>query len=84
MKKGNWITEQAKVSFKDLDSDKFQFIMESIPYIPMTKQTRYETLIQLYTMQGQYKFQVPLVTEDDILEELPVTAVQKAKNETTY
>lgn len=76
---GLWITEQAKISFKDLDPDKFQFIMESIPYIPMTKQTRYETLIQLYTLQGQYNFQVPLVTEDDILEELPVTAVQKAK-----
>lgn len=76
---GNWVTTQAKIAFKDIKTDNFSYKLESLPYLPMSKQSRYEALIQLYQFQGQYRFQVSLVTEDDILDELPINPIQKSK-----
>ena len=55
------------------------FVLESKPYLPMTKETIFETMKQLYEMQGQYQFQVPLIMEEDLVEELPISAIKKHK-----
>lgn len=79
VRRNNFVKEQVDIVFKEIDPDDFNFTLESKPYLPMTKQTRFETLKQLYEMQGQYKFQIPLIQEEDLVNELPVSSVQKSK-----
>jgi len=79
VRRNNFVKEQVDLVFKDIKPDDFNFTLESKPYLPMTKQTRFETLKQLYEMQGQYKFQIPLIQEEDLINELPVSSVQKSK-----
>ena len=66
-----------KVNLVDLK--KMSFILESKPYLPMTKKTLFETLKQLYEMQGQYQFQIKLIQEEDLLDELPVDPIRRSK-----
>lgn len=79
VRRNNFVKQQVDLVFKDINPDDFNFTLESKPYLPMTKQTRFETLKQLYEMQGQYKFQIPLIQEEDLINELPVSSVQKSK-----
>lgn len=77
--KNNFVKEMANISIKELDIEDFNFILESKPYLPMTKQTRFEVLKQLYEMQGQYQFQIKLLQEEDLIDELPVDPIRKSK-----
>jgi len=79
VRRNNFVKEQVDLVFDKVDPDKFNFTLESKPYLPMTKQTRFETLKQLYEMQGQYRFQIPLIQEEDLINELPVSSTQKSK-----
>jgi hypothetical protein len=79
VRENNFIKKMAKMSLKEVDFQDFTFILESKPYLPMTKQTRFETLKQLYEMQGQYNFQIKLIQEEDLLDELPVDPIRKSK-----
>ena len=77
--KNNFLKEQVDLSLQNLDLEEFTFILESKPYLPLTKQTRFETLKALYEMQGQYNFQIKLIQEEDLIEELPISAIKKSK-----
>jgi hypothetical protein len=77
--KNNFIKEMVKVNLKDVDLNKMSFILESKPYLPMTKKTLFETLKQLYEMQGQYQFQIKLIQEEDLLDELPIDPIRRSK-----
>ena len=79
IKVGGFLGEETEKVFKDLKDKEVMFYLESKPYLPMTKETLFETMKQLYEMQGQYQFQVPLIAEEDLVEELPVSAVKKHK-----
>lgn len=76
---GNRIAKQAKITFKDIEENGYSYTLESMSYVPMTKETLFEKMMQLYQYQGQYQFSIPLITEEDLLEELPVSPVKKAK-----
>lgn len=77
--RNNFVKEMVKVNLKDVDLKKVTFILESKPYLPMTKKTLFETLKQLYEMQGQYNFQIKLIQEEDLLDELPVDPIRRSK-----
>lgn len=79
VQRNNFVKEMAEVSLKDISMEDFNFVLESKPYLPMTKQTRFETLKQLYEMQGQYNFQIKLIQEEDLLDELPIDPIRKSK-----
>ena len=76
---GKFIAEQANIEFNKLDKDSLSYILESKPYVPMTKDTLFNQMLQIYQYQGQYGFQIALITEDDLLEELPISPVKKSK-----
>ena len=76
---GTYLGEETEKVFKDLKDSEVMFVLESKPYLPMTKETIFETMKQLYEMQGQYQFQVPLIMEEDLVEELPISAIKKHK-----
>jgi hypothetical protein len=77
VRRNNFVHEQAELVFADIKAKDIMFTIEAKPYLPMTKQTLFEALIRLYEMQGQYQFQVPLIQEEDLLAELPVSATKK-------
>ena len=79
VKNKDFLETKVKETLKDIDVDKFNFLLESKPFLPMTKETLFEKLKALYEMQGQYNFQIKLLQEEDLIEELPVSAIKKSK-----
>lgn len=77
--RNNFVKEQVDLIFNEINVKDFNFVLESMPYMPLTKRTRFETIKQLYEMQGQYNFQIKLIQEEDIIEELPISAIKKSK-----
>lgn len=79
VKDKDYVGEKAKETISKIDLNKFNFVLESKPFLPMTKETLFEKLKMLYEMQGQYNFQIKLLQEEDLIEELPVSAIKKSK-----
>lgn len=76
---GGYKDVDGKKVFKDLKDIDFKFLLESKPYVPMTKETLFEVMVRLYEMQGQYQFQIPLILEEDLIDEMPIPAVKKQR-----
>lgn len=76
---GGYVDKDGRKTFKDLKNIDFKFLLESKPYVPMTKETLFEVMVRLYEMQGQYNFQIPLIMEEDLIDEMPLPAVKKER-----
>lgn len=76
---GGYLDKDGKKVFKELKDVEFKFVLESKPYVPMTKETLFEVMVRLYEMQGQYKFQIPLILEEDLIDEMPIPAIKKER-----
>lgn len=76
---GGYVDKDGRKTFKDLKNIDFKFLLESKPYVPMTKETLFEVMVRLYEMQGQYNFQIPLIMEEDLIDEMPLPAVRKER-----
>lgn len=76
---GGYVDKDGRKTFKDLKDIDFKFLLESKPYVPMTKETLFEVMVRLYEMQGQYNFQIPLIMEEDLIDEMPLPAVRKER-----
>ena len=76
---GGYVDKDGRKTFKDLKDIDFKFLLESKPYVPMTKETLFEVMVRLYEMQGQYNFQIPLIMEEDLIDEMPLPAVKKER-----
>lgn len=76
---GGYLDVDGKKTFKELKDIEFKFLLESKPYVPMTKETLFEVMVRLYEMQGQYNFQIPLILEEDLIDEMPIPAVKKER-----
>lgn len=75
----NTIKSQTKESLAEIKPDELEFVIDAIPQLPMSKRQLFDILKELYEMQGQYQFQVPLVYEEDMVEAMPISAVHKLR-----
>jgi len=56
-----------KLRFNELTQSDFDYMITSSTLLPMNQSNLYESVKQLYEMQGQYQFKIPVVTPQDLI-----------------